>query len=95
MLSDLNTKAANTEISLRNHHQRFNLVQNNLSFVSDLLKRDPLYKMHIGMLDHHPKSIFHMTKTHEWLDNQNAIWLFVPPYHNVTPTMNSSEEASQ
>jgi len=47
------------------------------------------------MLDHLQKWIFHLMKTHEWLDKYNAIWLSVPPYHDLTPKNKSFEEVSQ
>jgi len=51
--------------------------------------------MQIGMLDHLKKWIFHFMKTHERLDNYNAIWLSVPAYHDLTPQTKSYEEVSQ
>jgi hypothetical protein len=34
-------------------------------------------------------------KTHKRLDKYNAIWLFMPAYHNLTPKTMSYEEDSQ
>jgi hypothetical protein len=50
--------------------------------------------MQIGMLDHLHKWIFQFMKTHEWHDKYNAIWLFVPGYHDLTPKNKSYEEVS-
>jgi hypothetical protein len=47
------------------------------------------------MLDHLQKWIFHFMKMHKWLDKYNAIWLFVPAYHDLTPKNKSYEEDSQ
>jgi len=52
--------------------------------VSELPKVDLLHTMHIGMLDHLQKWIFHFMKKHERLDKYNAIWLSVPAYHDLT-----------
>jgi hypothetical protein len=52
--------------------------------VSDLLKPDLLHTIQIGMLDHLQKWILHFTKTHEWLEKYNAIWLSVLAYHDLT-----------
>jgi hypothetical protein len=41
--------------------------------------------MLIGMLDHLQQWILHFMKTSERLDKSNAIWIFVPAYHNLTP----------
>jgi hypothetical protein len=51
--------------------------------------------MQIGMLDHLQKWIFHFMKTHERLGKYNAIWSFVPAYHDLTPKNKSYEEVSQ
>jgi hypothetical protein len=53
-----------------------------------------LHTMHIGMLDHLQKWIFHFMKTQERLDKYNAIWLSLPAYHNFTPKNQSYEEVS-
>jgi hypothetical protein len=63
--------------------------------VSNLSKPDLLHIMQIGMLDHLQKWIFHFMKTHERLDKYNAIWSFVPAYHDLTPKNKSYEEVSQ
>jgi hypothetical protein len=34
-------------------------------------------------------------KTHEKLDKYNAIWLSVPPYHDITPKTKSYKDVSQ
>jgi hypothetical protein len=47
------------------------------------------------MLDHLQKWIFHIMKTHKRLDKDNAIWLSVPAYHDLTPKTKSYEEVSQ
>jgi hypothetical protein len=51
--------------------------------------------MQIGMLDHLKKWIVHFTKTHQWFDKYNAIWLSTPAYHDLTPKTTSYEEVSQ
>ena len=51
--------------------------------------------MQIGMLDHLQKGIFHFMKTHEWLDKYNAIWFYMPAYHDLTPKNKSNEEIFQ
>jgi len=51
--------------------------------------------MHIGMLDHLLKWIFHFMKMQERLDKYNAIWLSVPAYHDLSPKTKSHEEVSQ
>jgi len=63
--------------------------------VSDLPKPDLLHTMQIGILDHLERWIFQFMKTYKWLDKYNAIWLFVPAYHDLTPTTKSYEEVSQ
>ena len=62
---------------------------------SDLHRPDLLHTMQIGMLDHRHKWIFHFMKTHEQLNKYNAIWLFVPANHHLTPKNKSYEEVSQ
>jgi len=95
MLSDANTKAANSELSSRHVHRGFNVFRHIPCIVSDLPKPDLLHTMQIGMLDHLQKWIFHFMKTHERLNKYNAIWLSVPAYHNLTPKNKSYEEVSQ
>jgi hypothetical protein len=51
--------------------------------------------MQIGMLDHLLRWISHFMKMHERLDKDNAIWLSVPAYHNLTPKTKSYEELSE
>jgi len=51
--------------------------------------------MQISILDHLEKWIFQFMKMYKWLDKYNAIWLFVPAYHDLTPTTKSYEEVSQ
>jgi len=51
--------------------------------------------MQKGMLDHLQMWIFHITMTHEWLNKNNAIWLSVSAYQNLTLKHNSYEEVSQ
>jgi hypothetical protein len=51
--------------------------------------------MPIGMLDHLHKWIFCCMKTQEWLDKNNAIWIFVPAYYNLTPKTKSYWEVSE
>jgi hypothetical protein len=51
--------------------------------------------MQIGMLHHLQKWIFHLMKTHEWLDKYNAIWLSVPAYQDLTIKNKAYEEVSQ
>jgi len=94
-LSNVNTKAADAELSARHVHQGFNVFWHIPCIVSDLPKPDLLHTMQIGMLDHLQKCIFHFMKTHERLDMYNAIWLSVPAYHDLTPKNKSFEEVSQ
>jgi hypothetical protein len=63
--------------------------------VSDLPKPDLLHTMQTGMLHYLQKWMFHFMKTHERLEKNNAIWLSVPAYHNLTPKTESYEEVSQ
>jgi len=63
--------------------------------ISYLPKPDFLHSIQIGRLDHRQKWIFHIMKTHERLDNYNAILLSVPAYHDLTPKNKSYEEGSQ
>ena len=84
-LSNANTKAANTELSLPKVHRRCNIFQHIPHTVSDIPMPNLLYTIRISMLDHHQKWIFHFMKTHERLDKYNAIWLFRPACHDVTP----------
>jgi hypothetical protein len=51
--------------------------------------------MQIGMLEHPQKWIFHFMKIHKRLGKDNAIWLSVPAYHDLTPKNKSHEEFSQ
>jgi hypothetical protein len=94
-LSDANTEAADAELSSRHVHRGFKLFRHIPFIVSDHLKPDLLHTMHIGMLEHLQKRIFHFRKTHKLLDKYNAIWLSVPPYHDLTPKNMSYEEVSQ
>jgi hypothetical protein len=63
--------------------------------VSDLPKPNLLYTIQISMHDHLQKWIFHFLKTHERLDKDNAIWLSVPAYHDLTPKNKLYQEVSQ
>jgi hypothetical protein len=63
--------------------------------MSDLPKPDRLHTMQNGMVYHHQKRIFRLMKMHKRLDKDNAIWLSVPPYYDITPNNKSCEEASQ
>jgi len=47
------------------------------------------------MLDQLQKSVFHFMKTPQGLDKDNAIWLFMSSYHELTPKPKSSEKVSQ
>jgi hypothetical protein len=47
------------------------------------------------MLDHLQKWIFLFMKTYERLDKYNAIWSFMPGYHDLTPKNMSYEEVSR
>ena len=94
-LNDTNTKASNTKLSLCHVHRAFNVILHIPCVVSDLPKPDILHTMHIGMHDHVQKWIFHFMKMHKQLDKYNAIWLFLPSYHDLTPKNKSYEEVSQ
>jgi len=94
-LSVTDTMAANAKLSLRHVHRGFNVFRHIPWIVSDLTKPDLLYTVHIGILYHLQMWIFQFIKMHEWLKKYNAIWLFVPAYHDLTPTKKSSEKVSQ
>jgi hypothetical protein len=47
------------------------------------------------MLDHSLIWIFHSMKRHKWLDRNNAIWLSVSAYHDLTPKKTSYEAVAQ
>jgi hypothetical protein len=94
-LSDANTKAVDAEHSSRHVHRGFNVFQHIPWIVSYLPKPDLLQLMQIGMFDHLQKWIFHFVKTPEQLDKNNAIWLSVPAYHDLTPKNQSYEEVSK
>jgi len=66
--SDDNTKEADAGILSRYDHRGFNVFQLNPCIVSELPKPDLLHSMQIGMLDHLPKWMFYIMKTHEQLD---------------------------
>jgi len=57
MLSDVNTKAADAELSSRHVHRGFKVFRHIPSTMSDLLKPDILHTMQIGMLDYLQKWI--------------------------------------
>jgi hypothetical protein len=84
-LSDANTMAADAEQSSRHAYRGFNVFRHIPLFVSDLQKPNLLHTMQIGLLDHLEKWIIYFMKTHEWLHKNNAIWLSVPAFHNLTP----------
>jgi hypothetical protein len=94
-LSNANMEAADAKHSSQNVHREFNVFRHIPCILSALLKPNHLHTMQIGMLDHLQKWIFHFMKMHEWLDNDNAIWLSVPAYHDLTPKIKSHEEVSQ
>jgi hypothetical protein len=94
MLSDGNTKAANAKLSSRHVRQGFNVFKHIPCIVSDLPKPDLLHSMHISMLSHVQKWIFHFMTTYERLDKYNAIWLSVSAYPNLTSKNKSYEEVS-
>ena len=94
-LRDANRKAANVKLLSCHVDRGFNIFRHIPCIVSDLRKPDLLHTMQISMLDHIQKWIFHFMKRYERLDKNNAIWLSVPAYHNLTPKNNSSEEVSQ
>jgi len=94
-LSDADTKGANAELSLCHVHQGLDVFQHFPCIMSDLPKPDLLHTMQIGMLDYLRKLIFHFMKRHGRLDKYNAIWLSVPPYHNLTPKNMSYKAVSQ
>jgi hypothetical protein len=85
MLSAANMKAGYAEVSLRHVHRGFNVFLLIPCIVSDLPKPNHLHTMEIRMLDHLQKWIFDFMKMQERLDKYNAIWLSMPPYHDLTP----------
>jgi len=95
MLSNVNSKAADDELTSRHVHRGFKVFRHIPSIVSDLPKPDLLWTMQIGMLDHLQSWILHIVKTHERLDKYSAIWLSVPVYHDLTAKDRSYEEVSQ
>jgi hypothetical protein len=95
MLNDANTKAADAELSSRHVHRRFNPFRHITCIVRDIPKPSHLHTMQIGMHDHLQMWIFHFMKMHERLDKYNAIWLFMPAYHDLTPKNKSYEEVAQ
>jgi hypothetical protein len=50
--------------------------------------------MQIGVVAHIQKFIFHLMKMHKRLDKYNAIWLYMPTYHDLTPKNKSYENVS-
>jgi len=84
-LSDADTKAGDANLSSGHIHQRFNVFRHIPCIVRDLTKPDLLHTMQIGMLHQLQKWIFHFMKTHERLNKDNAIWLSVPAYHDLSP----------
>jgi len=94
-LSDANSNAANAELSSHHVHRGFNMFRQSPCIVSDLPKPNILHTMQIGILEHLQKWIFHIMKTHEWLDKYDAIWSSVPAYHDPTPKNKSYKEVSQ
>jgi hypothetical protein len=50
--------------------------------------------MLIGVRDHLQKWIFHSGMTHRQLNKDDAIWLSLPAYHNLTPKTQSNEDDS-
>jgi hypothetical protein len=94
-LSDANTKPADDELLSCLVHRGFNVFRHVPCIVSDLPKPDLLHTMQTGMLHYLQKWMFHFMKTHERLEKNNAIWLSVPAYHNLTPKTESYEEVSQ
>ena len=94
-LSEANTKAADAKLWSLHVHRGFNVFRHILCIMSDLPKPDLLHTMQIGMLHHVQMWIFHFKKTHEWLDKNNAIWLSVPAYDDLTRKNMSHEEFSE
>jgi len=94
-LSDANSRSADTQLLSRHVHRGFKVIRHTPSIMSNLPKPDILHTMHIGMHDHVQKWIFHFMKMHKQLDKYNAIWLFLPSYHDLTPKNKSYEEVSQ
>jgi len=88
-LSDAITKTADAKLSSHHVHRGFNVFRHIPCIVSNLPKPDLLHTLQIGMLDHLQKWIFHIMKTHEWLDKYNVTWLSVPAYHDLTPSIKS------
>jgi len=95
MLSDANTKAANTGLSSHHVHPVFSLFRCIPCIVCDFPKPDLLHPMQMGMPDHLQKWIFHFVKTNEQLYKYNAIWLSVAAYHDLTPKNKSNAEVSE
>ena len=94
-LGNANSRAANAELSSRHVHGGLNQFQYIPCIVSVIPKPNLLHSIQIGMLDHLPKWIFHITKMHKQQDMYNAIWSSVPAYHDLTPRNMSYEEVPQ
>jgi hypothetical protein len=93
--SNTNTQVADAKLSSCLVHQGFNVFRHIPCMRSDLPKADLAHTMLIGMLHPLPKWIIHFIKTHERLDNHNAIWLSVPAYHDFTPKHKLFEDVPQ
>jgi hypothetical protein len=89
MLSNVNTKAANTEHLFHHVYQGFNLFQDTPCIASDLPKPKLLHTMQIGLLEQHQKWIYLFMKTPEQLNKYNAMWFSVPAYQDLRPTYKS------
>jgi hypothetical protein len=94
-LSDANTNPVNAELLSRHVHRGFTVFPHLPHIVRDHPKPDLLHSMQIDMPDHLEKWTFNFMKMHEWLDKDNAIWLSVPAYHNLTPNNESYERDAQ
>jgi len=95
MLTEANTKAADTELSSRHVHQGIKVSWHNPCIISDLPRLNLPHTMQIGMIGHSGKWIFHFMKMHKRLNKNNAIWLPVPAYQDITPRDILDEELSQ
>jgi len=84
MLSDAETMTAYAKL-LWGHVRWGDNVSQYIPHIFHVLPQpDLLPKLEIGMCVHLKKLMFHFMKMHEWLNNNNEIWLPLPPYHNLT-----------
>jgi len=95
ILNNANTKAADAKLSSHNVDQGFKVFQHIPFIMSNLLKCERLHTMPIGMLVQLQKWSIRHLQTHKQLNQDNAIWISMPAYQDLTPSNQSYEEVSQ